>query len=191
MVSEKQRQQRSAAGKASRSKLTKEQRTVAARRATAARWADRAAPPANAAEIIQRAAAAGCTKANIARALGVGGYKLRQWLESPEHGPALQAAMAAGKEVEHDRLVGLLMAAAHDASNYKGNYQCAMFLLKTRHGYVEGQALVQNSVSINYQLPAPLSVEDYLKSVAPGAGNKQIPAAQAKLLPANAEVSRG
>lgn len=166
-----------------KAKLTREQISDIKRKAIAARWADRDVPPANAAEIIERAAASGCTRAVIARALGVGRGKLRQWLDSPEHGPALQAAMASGKEVEHDRLVGLLMAAAHDAKTMKGSIVAILFLLKTRHGYQEGQALVQNSVSINYQLPAPMSVDDYLKSVAPGIPlNQPVPASEVKKL---------
>ena len=174
-------------------KLTKEEISAIKKKAIAARWADRDAPPPNAAAIIEQAAANGCTRSVIAHALGVGRGKLREWLASPEHGPALQAAMSLGKEAEHDRLVGLLMQAAHDAKAMKGSIVACLFLLKTRHGYQEGQALVQNSVSINYQLPAPLSVDDYLKAVAPGLPlNKPVPAAAVrKLLPAGAEVQRG
>ena len=175
-------------------KLTKGQISAIKKKAIAARWADRDAPPANAASIIEGAAASGCARSVIARALGVGRGKLRQWLEAPEHGPALQAAMASGKEVEHDRLVGLLMAAADGEKTFKGNLVACLFLLKTRHGYQEGATLVQNSVSINYQLPAPMSVDDYLKTVAPGTPfNKPVPVSEVKkLLPAKTvEVRRG
>lgn len=178
--------------KAKSTKPLSEKERAQRKAAISARWRDRDAPPANAAAIIERAAADGCTRTLIANALGVGKGKLREWLESPEHGPALQAALAAGKEAEHDRLVGLLMAAANGAKTFKGNLVAILFLLKTRHAYREGEALVQNSVSINYQLPAPLSVNDYLKSVAPGAGLNQVvpPSEVKKLLPAK-EVSRG
>lgn len=173
-------------------KLTKEEISAIKKKAIAARWADRDAPPPNAAAIIEQAAANGCTRSVIAHALGVGRGKLREWLASPEHGPALQAAMSLGKEAEHDRLVGLLMQAAHDAKAMKGSIVACLFLLKTRHGYQEGQALVQNSVSINYQLPAPLSVDDYLKAVAPGLPlNKTVPTAAVKKLLPPVEVQRG
>jgi hypothetical protein len=190
-LSDAERKRRSDTVKKTNAKMTPEERSAAGRKAIAARWADRDAPPANAAAIIEQAAANGCTRSVIAHALGVGRGKLREWLASPEHGPALQQAMASGKEVEHDRLVGFLMKAAHDGKSLKGSIVAILFLLKTRHGYQEGQTLVQNSVSINYQLPAPLSVDDYLKSVAPGAGLKQqVPANEVKkLLPAG-EVKR-
>jgi hypothetical protein len=163
----------------------------AARAHILVRWADRQAPPENAAEIIAAAAENGCTHGEICKALGIGRPKFKEWLESPVYGPALQAAMAEGKQVEHDRLVGLLMTAA-TTGTCKGSLVAILFMLKTRHAYIEGAALVQNSVSINYQLPAPLSPEDYMQMVAPGAGQKQhVPAtAVRKLLPA-VEVTRG
>lgn len=152
------------------------------RAAVLTRWADRQAPPDNAAEIIHQAAQNGCTVGEICKALGVGRMKFREWLDSPVHGPALQAAMAEGKAIEHDRLVGLLMDAAV-GGKVKGSLVAMLFLLKTRHGYQEGATLVQNSVSINYQLPAPMTPEDYMKMVAPAAGQGQhVPASDVRKL---------
>src|SRR5687767_12141656 len=96
--------------------------------AIASRWADRASPPLNSAEIIHKAAENGCTRAQIAGALGVGRGKLREWLESPEHGPTLQAAMAEGKEIEHDRLVSFLWEAA-STGRMKGSLVAILFML--------------------------------------------------------------
>ncbi len=61
-----------------------------------ARWAGRAAPPQDAPAIIIEAVANGLTRPRIAQALGVGKGKLRDWLRSPEHGPALRAAFLEG-----------------------------------------------------------------------------------------------
>ena len=69
--------------------------------------------------------------------------------------------MTAGRAVEHDKLVGALF----EAATKKGNITAAIFLLKARHGYVEGVPFVQNSVSINYTIPAAMTPEQYVKAI--------------------------
>jgi hypothetical protein len=69
-ISDKQRQQRVASGKAAKAKQTPKERMVAAKHATSIQWADRAEPPSNAVEIIQEACENGCTHEQIATALG-------------------------------------------------------------------------------------------------------------------------
>jgi hypothetical protein len=115
-------------------------------------------PPANVLEIVERACENGCTVKQIAAGLGIDRKLFGEWRERY---PEIEAAMSAGRAVEHDALVGVLFKAA----TQKNNLVAAIFLLKARHGYQEGVALVQNSVSINYQLPAPLSPAEYLKTI--------------------------
>jgi transposase-like protein len=136
-----------------------------------AQWADRNSalrqavvkantkePPANVLEIVEQACENGCTIHQIAAGLGVDRKLFNEWRERY---PEIEAAMTAGRAVEHDALVGVLFKAA----TQKNNLVAAIFLLKARHGYQEGVALVQNSVSINYQLPAPLSPAEYIKTI--------------------------
>ena len=98
-------------------------------------------------EIVQRACENDCTVQQIAGALGVDRKLFAEWRE---RFPEIETAMSAGRAVEHDMLVGKLFQMA-----MKGNVTCGIFLLKGRHGYQEGVPLVSNTVSINYQRPAP------------------------------------
>ena len=143
----------------------------AARRQALAQWSDpekRAKlltgarkpiePPANAAEIVQKACENGCTNEQIATALGIGRKLLNEW---KERYPAIEEAFHLGRAVEHDKLVNALFVAA----TQKGNITAGIFLLKARHGYVEGVPLVQNSVSVNFTLPGAMTPEQYVKSL--------------------------
>lgn len=152
--------------------LTEEQRRAKSERAKA-QWAARDGklrsavvksntkePPPNAVDIVQKACENGCTVEQISEALGVDRKLFNDWRERY---PEIDMAMQAGRAVEHDKLVGVLFkAATHEK---KPNLVAAIFLLKARHGYQEGVALVQNSVSINYQLPAPMTPEQYVKTI--------------------------
>ncbi len=158
-ISAEQRAQRSAAGRASQAAKTPEQRKELARKAAAGHWGDGGKSlPSNAAEVVQQAAENGCTVEQIAAALGVGRTTFAEWREKY---PELEAAMVGGRAVEHDKLVGALF----EAATKKGNITAAIFLLKARHGYVEGVPLVQNSVSINYTLPAAMTPEQYVRTI--------------------------
>ncbi len=144
--------------KPAKPKPSKEEISAIKRRAIAARWRDRAAPPANAAAIIQKACENGCNLGQVAEALGVGRGKLREWLDKY---PELQAAMTEGRQVEHDVLVGKL----HELA-MRGNLTAIIFALKARFGYREGEAPVQNTVSVNFVLPRSLTPEEYAAKVA-------------------------
>jgi transposase-like protein len=124
----------------------------------ATRKANRIDPPDNAAEIVQKACENGCTVNQIAAALGVERRTLNRW---KEEFPAIEEAFQLGRQVEHDRLVGALF----DQAVNKANTTAAIFLLKARHGYVEGVPLVQNSVSVNFTLPGAMSPEQYVKTL--------------------------
>jgi hypothetical protein len=138
-------------------------------------------PPANAVEIIQKACANGCTVEQIAAAFGIGRTTFLEWRERY---PALEAAMTAGRAVEHDKLVGALFTAATENKNITA----AIFLLKARHGYVEGVPLVQNTVSINFTLPGAMTPEAYVKTV--GATAQVVPPDAARALAGDPKVKR-
>ncbi len=90
----------------------------------------------------------------IARAFNTSQDTLRRWIEDD---PALQEALELGREVERMEIDSVLKRAAK-----KGNIVAAMFLLKTRHGYREGdQSETANKVSINFTLPAALKPEQF------------------------------
>ena len=95
----------------------------------------------------------------IARAFGVGDALLRQWMDED---PALQEAFNNGRDRERQVLHNSLFVAAVE----DGNIIAAMFLLKSRHGYREGdQSDNANRVSINFTLPAALDPVEFLKKV--------------------------
>ncbi len=117
----------------------------------------RKTPPANALEIITDASQNGCTEMQIAKALGVSTVTFNVW---KERHPELRDALIAGRRVEHDQLVGRLFDLG-----MKGNVTACIFLLKSRHGYVEGVPLVQNSVSVNFTLPGAMTPEQYVRTL--------------------------
>ncbi|MBF7694546.1 hypothetical protein [Acinetobacter rathckeae] len=116
-------------------------------------------PPHNACEIIEDMASNGYSKRNIAKALGVSWDLYVVWLEQY---PELLEAEKLGKDKEHKALHNALYKSAMD-----GNVTASIFLLKTRHGYREGdQSDSANKVSITFQLPAASnSIDDYMKTV--------------------------
>ncbi len=115
-------------------------------------------PPKDAVELIERAAAQGCTVAQIAAALAVSPQTFRRWKD--DH-PEIKAAFDSGRAAEHDALVGALF----DQAVNKNNTTAALFLLKCRHGYVEGVPLFHNSVSVNFTLPGAMTPEQYVKTL--------------------------
>lgn len=78
--------------------------------------------------------------------------------------PAVQEAIDRGRAVEHDKLVGVL----HDLP-MEGQYVPAMFLLKARHGYREGE---QFEANVNLRIdtggvlvvPNKMSMEEFLEA---------------------------
>ena len=110
--------------------------------------------PVDAAKRIAKAATEGASMVGIAAYLGVSIKTLNRWLEEE---PELKAALDLGREVEHNVLHSGLVQAAH-----KGNIVAAIFLLKARHGYREGdQGDTANRVSITFSLPGALKPEQF------------------------------
>jgi hypothetical protein len=111
-------------------------------------------PPIGAADKVRLLAADGHSLIGIAERLGVALDTFKRWTDED---PALQAALASGREKERFRLHNLLSKAA-DA----GNITAMIFLLKAKHGYVEGQQeSSSNKVSIVFQLPGAMQPEQF------------------------------
>ena len=108
-------------------------------------------------KIIEELAGRGCHLSTIARALrmSVDAFKACRARQ-----PEVEEAYQRGLGTEHDALVSNLRTAAN-----AGNVVANLFLLKTRHGYREGEPLEVN-VSVNtggvLVVPADLTVEQYL-----------------------------
>ncbi|MEW9570852.1 hypothetical protein ABQJ54_03755 [Rhodanobacter sp. Si-c] len=111
-------------------------------------------PPRNAEARIRAWAGEGATQKGIARSLGVSDETLTAWMD--RH-PELRAAMDEGREAEHKVLHNALFRAAE-----KGNVTAAIFLLKTRHGYREGdQTGIANKVSVTFNVPGAMSLDQF------------------------------
>lgn len=150
------RRQRSNAALIRMGKMTVEERQASDRAAAAGE--SLLVPPPNAADLIRRASEGGCSQRQIARALAIDIPKLKRWLvEYPE----LQTAMMEGRGVEHDMLVGKLHEMAMG-----GNIIAVLFALKAKFGYREGEAPVQNTVSVNFILPKSLTPAEYAARLA-------------------------
>jgi hypothetical protein len=80
---------------------------------------------------------------------------LIRWLDKF---PELKEAFAEGREIERSALHGKLFEAAMN-----GAVVPALFLLKSRHGYREGEQEGQaNRVSVTFNIPGALPLESYV-----------------------------
>ncbi len=110
-------------------------------------------PPADAEARIKELAAKGFSILGIAQDLGTGKDVLARWFDEQ---PALKQALEAGRETERHTLHNVLYRLATEGNDKIA----AMFLLKARHGYREGDQEQQaNRVSINFQLPGAMKRE--------------------------------
>jgi hypothetical protein len=111
-------------------------------------------PPRNAERLIHDYSADGFSIRGVAAKLGTSQDTLRLWFE--RH-PELQEAFDQGRESERYALHNSLYVAA-----MSGNATAAMFLLKSRHGYREGdQSDTANRVTINFTLPGALRMDEF------------------------------
>ena len=138
--------------------------TIASKGGTVGR--PRKAAPPDAAKVIQAAAADGFTQIGIAMLMGVNVECLRRWMDDDAD---LKQAFAFGRETERRTLHNKLYRDATEGTG-KDSMIAAMFLLKSRHGYKEGeQHDSQNSrVQIEIKLPGALSGEQYEKVIEHG-----------------------
>ena len=111
-------------------------------------------PPADAAEVVLKLASKGISEINIARALGV---TYKTWALWRKAYPDIEEARKIGRGIEHDQLFDTLFSKAKG-----GNITACIFLLKTRHGYIENAPFeVHNKVSIDFTVPGALNEEQY------------------------------
>jgi hypothetical protein len=112
-------------------------------------------PPDDTAEAVLKLTSKGISEVSIARALGV---SYDTWAKWRKEYPKIEEARKIGRGIEHDQLFDVLFKSA----TVDKNITSAMFLLKTRHGYLEGQPFdSQNKVQIVFQIPGALQIEEY------------------------------
>lgn len=129
-------------------------------------------PPQDVLEQVEALAADGFSKLGIAKKLAVAVDTFNRWMDEQ---PELKMAFDNGREAERYALHNMLYRQAME----KGNATAAMFLLKARHGYREGdQTETGNKVSINFQLPAAMTMESFkvIEYGQPDNRNQPIPA---------------
>ena len=106
-------------------------------------------------QAVEDLAANGWSLVGIARCWVVSHEIFRRWLDAD---PELQLAFDCGRERERHALHNMLFVKA----TQRGDSAAAMFLLKARHSYREGdQSDLANTVSITFQLPGAMSVDDF------------------------------
>lgn len=111
-------------------------------------------------EVIRKLAAGGYSNSTIGAKLGL---NPSTFTEMVRRDPDVAAACEVGGAILEDELVHELLTAVR-----KGNPIPAMFLLKTRRGYREqGPSDGSAAPTVNIQINAPLSHEDFLKVVGP------------------------
>lgn len=116
-------------------------------------------PPHDAAEVIRHACATGANKLGVAIALGTSADVLSRWLDE---NTGLKEAFDQGREKERQTLHNVLYECAV-GGNGKDSLIASMFLLKSRHGYVEGQQESQaNRVSVTFNIPAAQPLEKFM-----------------------------
>jgi hypothetical protein len=124
-------------------------------------------PPADAARRIREATARGCNRRGVAMALGCNVDVLVRWLDERAE---LKEAFDEGREKERAALHGKLYEAA-----MSGAVVPALFLLKARHGYREGEQEGQaNRVSVVFRIPGALPLDKYNVEVIDDTGTEQI-----------------
>ncbi|MDB5851081.1 MAG: hypothetical protein JWP29_4833 [Rhodoferax sp.] len=116
-------------------------------------------PPADAAAIITDACAKGASKIGVAMALAVDVRVLDRWLSEQ---PSLKDAFDRGRERERGTLHDVLFQCAI-GKNGKDSLIAAMFLLKARHGYVEGdQGDHGNRVNVTFNIPGAMPLSSFM-----------------------------
>jgi hypothetical protein len=123
----------------------------------------RKAAPTNAKAVIQAAAADGFTQIGIAMLMDCNVECLKRWMDAD---PELKQAFAFGRETERRTLHNVLYRSATEGTG-KDALISAMFLLKARHGYVEGQAVESSNarVQIEIKLPGAQSPAQYAEII--------------------------
>lgn len=138
--------------------------------------------PPNGLERIRELAAKGKSQEGISYALGMARDGIQK-LKARDKTGEIERALFEGREREEESLVSTLVKKATEGTG-KDSVIAAIFLLKTRHHYVEPREPfpVGPSVNIEIRVPGSLKPEDYAKliqQVAPD--GKRSPLLQAPL----------
>lgn len=107
--------------------------------------------------VIEAMARDGFSMVSIAKALRIDQVTLRQ---IRRRDPAVQEALDLGLAANERELVNLLMQQARD-----GQVVPAIFLLKAKHGFREGEHREPPVPNITINLPGAMKPEDYMKSI--------------------------
>lgn len=104
---------------------------------------------------VEGMAEGGFSEAQIAAELGLTPY---HWRKIKASDPKAAQALEVGRGREESALVGALYKSA-----MKGNVTAAIFLLKTRHKYIDQPKAdpPESRVEVTFQIPAALSPEKY------------------------------
>jgi hypothetical protein len=102
---------------------------------------------------ITRLAARGVRERDIARAMGM---SQPTWIKCKHDFPEVLKALEDGQQQMHDGLVAQLLTRAK-----KGDVVPALFLLKTRYGYREGEELSNARPQVVINLPGSLPSETF------------------------------
>jgi hypothetical protein len=131
-------------------------------------------PPKDAADVIRKAAADGANRVGIGMALGCSYKVLQRWLDERED---LRDALEEGRESERKTLHNRVYEMAVNGEG-RDSLLAAFFLLKARHGYVEGEQPQQgNRVTVNFQLPGarPFNPELVIENGTADARTERLP----------------
>ena len=109
-------------------------------------------------KLVRELASRGVRDVDIANALRL---SLPRWQKLKGSNSKVMAAYEEGRSAEHSALRNALF----DAATQKGNVTAAIFLLKSRHGYVDQpqQQPEAGRVTVEFKLPAPLSQAQYVE----------------------------
>jgi hypothetical protein len=125
-------------------------------------------PPTGAAETVHELASTGFSMKGIAAHYKIAFETLQGWFERY---PTIKQAFENGREQERQSLHNALYRKAMN-----GDGPAAMFLLKARHGYREGDQREEgNRVAITFNLPGAMTAEQY-KALETVASKKRLPA---------------
>lgn len=116
-------------------------------------------PPADAAHHIRAFAADGFSIVGVAEKFGIERKTLERWLSDF---PELREAFDRGREKERHTLHNRLYRIAMESDDDKAASIAAMFLLKARHSYREGDQLESNRVNVVINLPAPRNMSEFI-----------------------------
>lgn len=120
-------------------------------------------PPKDAALHIRAFAADGFSVEGVAEKFGVARKTMDRWLAD---NPDLREAFDRGREKERHALHNKLYRIAMEAENDRDASIAAMFLLKSRHAYREGDpGDTANKISVTFNLPGALTREEFMKTV--------------------------